>query len=223
VRGAVLAVVAAFAMTACATHPGSAAVVGSASISESRVDDVARALCSAQAGSPQQAQQPQELASRAARQGALNVLIQSELSRQFGDSQGLEPDPSQVSAALAANAASIQALPADRRSVLRDTLRDYAGGQLVLVEAGRRALAKRGGGAKVTQEQAVAEGTRLRDAWAKKVDVSVDPRYGEYKENALQSTSGSLSVPASQRAEDGDSPNPSAGWVAALPASQKCG
>jgi hypothetical protein len=215
--------VAAFAMTACSTHPGSAAVVGSTSISEARVDDVALALCSAQAGSPQQAQQPQELASRAARQGALNVLIEAELSRQFGESEGLEPDPSGVSAALEANAASIQALPADRRAALRDTLRDFTRGQLVLVEAGRRSLSKGGGGAQVTQEQAVAEGTKLRNAWAKKVDVAVDPRYGEFKGNTLQATSGSLSVPATQRAEDGDSPNPSAGWVAALPASQKCG
>ena len=93
-------------MSACATHPGAAAVVGSESISDTHVDDVASALCAAQGGR-QNGQQPQDLASRAARQGALDVLINSSLSRQFGDSQGVQPDQEQVSAALAASAQNI--------------------------------------------------------------------------------------------------------------------
>jgi hypothetical protein len=222
VRGSVLALAAAFVMSSCAAHPGSAAVIGSESISAHEVDDVASALCSAQGSSQQPGQQPQQLASRAARQGALDVLIKSSMSRQYGESQGVQPDQEQVSAALAANAKSIGSLPAAERPVFRRTLRGYAEGQLMLIEVGRRALAKTGA-QNVTEEQAVSEGTKLRNAWAaKNVDVSVDPRFGAYAKNALLNESGSLSVAQSRSATDGGSPDPSQGWVASLPASQKC-
>ena len=92
----------------------------------------------------------------------------------------------------------------------------------MLIEVGRRELAKTGA-QNVTEEQAVSEGTKLRNAWAAKhVDVSVDPRFGAYSKNALLNQSGSLSVAQSQSATDGGSPDPSQGWVASLPASQKC-
>ena len=83
------------------------------SISDSRVDDVASALCAAQGAQARAA--GQDLASRGARQGALDVLIDSALSRQFGASQGVQPDQEQVSAALAANAQNISGLPAEQR------------------------------------------------------------------------------------------------------------
>jgi SurA N-terminal domain len=218
----VLAAVAAavgLALSACSAHPGSAAVVGDESISDSRVDDVASALCAAQSGGQSG---EQDLASRGARQGALDVLINSALSRQYGASQGVQPDQEQVSAALAANAQNISGLPAEHRQDFKDTLREYAEGQLMLIEVGRRELAK-AGTRNATEQQAVSEGTKLRNAWAaRNAEVTVDPRFGEYSKNALLPKSGSLSVAASQSATDGGSPDPSPGWIASLPASQKC-
>lgn len=218
----VLAAVAAavgLTLSACSAHPGSAAVVGDESISDSRVDDVASALCAAQRGGQSGGQ---DLASRGARQGALDVLINSALSRQYGASQGVQPDQEQVSAALAANAQNISGLPAEHRQDFKDTLREYAEGQLMLIEVGRRELAK-AGTRNATEQQAVSEGTKLRNAWAaKNAEVTVDPRFGEYSKNALLPKSGSLSVAASQSATDGGSPDPSPGWIASLPASQKC-
>ena len=216
---AAVAAAAGLALSACSAHPGSAAVVGDESISDSRVDDVASALCAAQGGGQSGGQ---DLASRGARQGALDVLINSALSRQFGASQGVQPDQEQVSAALAANSQNISGLPAEHRQDFKDTLREYAEGQLMLIEVGRRELAK-SGTKNATEQQAVSEGTKLRNAWAaKNADVTVDPRFGEYAHNALLPKSGSLSVAASQSATDGGSPDPSPGWVASLPASQKC-
>ena len=207
------------ALSACSVHPGSAAVVGDESISDSRVDDVASALCAAQGGGQSGGQ---DLASRGARQGALDVLINSALSRQYGASQGVQPDQEQVSAALAANAQNISGLPAEHRQDFEDTLREYAEGQLMLIDIGRRELAK-AGTKNATEQQAVSEGTKLRNAWAaKNADVTVDPRFGEYSKNALLPKSGSLSVAASKSATDGGSPDPSPGWIASLPASQKC-
>ena len=216
---AAVAAAAGLALSACSAHPGSAAVVGDESISDSRVDDVASALCAAQGGGQGGGQ---DLASRGARQGALDVLINSSLSRQYGASQGVQPDQEQVSAALAANAQNISGLPAEHRQDFKDTLREYAEGQLMLIDIGRRELAK-AGTKNATEQQAVSEGTKLRNAWAAKhVKVYVDPRFGEYANNALLTKSGSLSVAASKSATDGGSPDPSPGWVAALPASQKC-
>jgi hypothetical protein len=222
-RGSVLALATVLAVSACSTHPGKAAVVGSDRISTDQVDEVATALCAAQAGGDQNSQQPQELASRAARQGALDVLINSALSRQFGESEGVEPDQKQVAAALAANSESINGLPEKSQQVFTDTLKGYAEGQLMLIEVGRRELAQ-SGAAKPTEEQSIAEGTKLRNKWAAdNADISVDPRFGEYSKNALVSKSGSLSVATSKSATDGGSPDPSQGWVASLPATQKCG
>jgi hypothetical protein len=216
---AAVAAAAGLALSACSAHPGSAAVVGDESISDSRVDDVAGALCAAQSGGQSGGQ---DLASRGARQGALDVLINSALSRQYGAAQGVQPDQEQVSAALAANARNISGLPAEHRQDFKDTLREYAEGQLMLIEVGRRELAK-AGTRNATEQQAVSEGTKLRNAWAaKNVEVTVDPRFGEYSKNALLPKSGSLSVAASQSATDGGSPDPSPGWIASLPASQKC-
>ena len=216
---AAVAAAAGLALSACSAHPGSAAVVGDESISDSRVDDVASALCAAQGGGQSGGQ---DLASRGARQGALDVLINSALSRQYGASQGVQPDQEQVSAALAANEQNISGLPAEHRQDFKDTLREYAEGQLMLIDIGRRELAK-AGTKNATEQQAVSEGTKLRNAWAaKNADVTVDPRFGEYSKNALLPKSGSLSVAASQSATDGSSPDPSPGWIAALPASQKC-
>jgi hypothetical protein len=221
-RGSVLALATVLAVSACSTHPGSAAVVGSDRISTDQVDDVATALCAAQGGG-QNSQQPQELASRAARQGALDVLINSTLSRQFGESQGVQPDQNQVSAALKANSESIKGLPSKSRQVFTDTLRGYAEGQLMLIEIGRRELAKTAA-AEPSEDQSISEGTKLRNKWAAgNADVSVDPRFGEYSKNSLLAKSGSLSVASSKSATDGSSPDPSQGWVSSLPVTQKCG
>lgn len=209
-------------VSACSTHPGQAAVVGSESIADSKLDDVASALCSAQTAG-QQTTQSQQLASRAARQGALDVLINGSLSRQYGASRGVQADQEKVSAALASNAQTISAIPASRRGIFRETLQEYAEGQLMLVTIGKAELAKRGT-QNATDQQAAAAGTQLRDAWvrSKHLTVSVDPRYGTFSQGALRDAHGSLSVPVSSHAVDGAKQSPSSSWVAALPASQKC-
>jgi hypothetical protein len=219
--GAVLAVVCAVGLSGCTMHPGQAALVGSEKISDHKVDDVAQALCSAQSGS-QQTTAAQELSSRAARQGALDVLINASLSRQFGRSRGVHADQEQVSAALTSNAKTISALPKSRRSAFRSTLQRYAEGQLVLIDIGKASLTQ-AGTKSPTDEQSIAAGTKLRDAWAKRhADVTVNPRYGRYSKGALKGGSGSLSAPVSSTAVTGAKADPGQAWVSSLPASQKC-
>jgi hypothetical protein len=216
------AAAAAFVLSGCGVHPGAAAVVGDAVITEHQVDAVAEGLCSANVGGAAANGQPaQDLASRGARQGALQVLLDSELSRQLGEQEGVEPDQEQVSAALARNEQGIAMLPEDQRPAFKDALRTYAEGQLVLLEAGRKSLAEQGQSSP-TDDAALAEGSKLRAAYAKRIDIEVDPRFGTYSDGNVRPESGSLSVAVSSRAFDGQSSDPSAAWVSALPASQKC-
>ena len=217
-RLAALALVAALALAGCGTYPGQAAVVGPVRISSTQVDAVAASLCAANvaggtSGGP--------VASSGARQGALQVLIDSELSRQFGQSRGIKPPQSQIQAAVDRNSSTLQTLPADRRGAFRDALTRYATGQLMLLIIGRRELATQGA-ANITDTQAIAAGSKLRSTYEKKIDVSVDPRYGTFSRGVLSSGSGSLSAPASGNALEALQQNPSPTFLASLPASQTC-
>jgi hypothetical protein len=214
------AVLAACALTACTAHPGAAAVVGSERISDGQLDDVARALCSAQ---NIQSGVSQPLSSRAARQGALSVLINGALSRLYGQANGIRPSQQQVSAAVTANQQTLNSLPAQERSAFENTLRQYAEGQLIEIQAGKRALAAQNSQTIPSSQQALVAGQQVRDAWVRKhVDVSVDPRYGRFVGGALQPANGSLSVAASADAVAGAEANPGQSWVSSLPANQKC-
>lgn len=221
-RGLVLATVAGCALSGCANHPGSAAVVGSERISDSRLEEVAGAFCALASASAQTQQQPLAQVSKTARLQALGVLIDDSLSRQYAAEEGVEPDQEQVSAFLARSKPTLDALPAAERSVFRATLTEYAEAQLSLIEVGRREL-REAGTARPTEQQALAEATRLRRDWAaENADVSVDPRYGRYAQGALQPANGSLSVPVSKDAVAGAAATPGASWAASLPANQKC-
>lgn len=210
---------AALALSGCGLHPGSAAVVGETTITGAEVDDAAAALCSANiTGAKAQGQPAPDLASRGARQAALQLLVDTEISHQFGAEQGVDPARSQVSAALEQNRQTLDLLPESRKPAFEGLLRSYAEGQLMLIAIGRDSLSD----ATADDNAALSEGTKLRNKWATSVDVEVDPRYGSYEQGTLTPASGSLSVPVSPRAAAGANADPAATWVAALPLSQKC-
>jgi hypothetical protein len=210
---------AALALTGCGLHPGAAAVVGDTTISNGEVDDAAAALCSANiTGAKAQGQPAPDLASRGARQAALQLLVDTELSHQFGEEKGVDPARSQVSAALQQNKQALDLLPESRKPAFEDLLRSYAEGQLMLIAIGKQSLAD----ASADDNAALSEGTKLRNKWAKSVDVEVDPRYGTFDQGTLTPASGSLSIPVSQRATAGAGADPAASWVAGLPMTQKC-
>lgn len=217
--GAVLAAVAVvLGLAGCGTHPGSAAVVGDVSIGQDQVDDAATALCAANiSGARAQGQPAPELASRGARSAALQILIDTELSEQYARSEDISPSARAVSEIIAQNGRGIAQLPPSVRPAFRSLLTGFAESQQVL----QQAAAQRVGG-QVPAEQLLAEGARLRQQWARGVTIDVDPRFGEWRRDALAAGSGSLSVPVSDSAVAGANPNPAADFVADLPASQKC-
>jgi hypothetical protein len=218
VKLAALAAGATTVLAGCGIHPGAAAVVESQNISHGQVDDVALAVCSANLAAAQMSNQPPPtIATRESREVALGILIDTEISQQFGEHEGIQPNPSEVSEAVAQNEAGLDMLPQDRREVFRTTLREYAAGQLILIEAGRSEL-----GADAPEEEAIERGVALRNAFADTLDVEVDPRYGRFEDGRLQRGGAALSVPASRTAQAGDQDRPGDAFVGQLPASQKC-
>lgn len=223
VRLSVMAAAAMVALSGCASlHPGAAAVVDSSTISHGEVDDVTMALCSANiTGAEAQGQPAPDLATRGAREGALQVLLESELSRQFGEEMHVGADERLLSQALAQNEQNVALLPEDRRDDFRSALRKYAGGQLILIEIGRQSLTEQGQ-AEVTDDLAIAEGQRLRGEFVATIEIEVDPRYGTFAEGTFETGGSELSVPASDGGLAGAKADPGPGFVAALPASQRC-
>lgn len=221
VRVSVLAAGAVLLLAGCGMNPGAAAVVGDTRISDDQVDDAASALCAANiAGAAAQGQPKPELATRGARQAALSLLIDSELSQQFGEAHDIDPPKAEISNALAQNQQTVDALPEERRDAFVELLRGYVEAQLIVQEAGREAA-----GPGAAPEQLAAAGTQRRDQWLAEqgVEVELDPRFGEYRDGGIDGSGGSLSVPVTDRAVAGDSTEPSPDWVSDLPMSQKCG
>lgn len=216
---AVLAAVATTVMSGCAgMTPGAAAVVGPETITHEQVDDVALAVCSANIASAKLSGQPAPtLATRGARETALQILVETELSHQFGEARGVEASQRDVAEAVAQNENGIAMLPAGQRADFREALRGYAEGQLILIAAGRRAL-----GPDTPEDEAIAEGRRLRSQFVKTIDVEVDPRYGRYEDQRVKPGGTSLSVPASAEARAGERAQPSQTYIATLPATQRC-
>lgn len=215
---AALAAGAATVLAGCGLHPGAAAVVESTTISHDEVDDVALAVCSANLATARASNQPlPTLPSRAAREVALSILLDTELSQRFGEEQGVQANAQQVSQAVAQNETGLAMLPEDQREDFRTALRDYAEGQLMLIEVGRESL-----GSRVSDDEAIAEGARLRAEYVAGLDVEVDPRFGRFEEGMFQRGGSALSVAASDSARAGDTDEPDPGFVATLPASQQC-
>lgn len=217
-RLGVLAAGAALLLTGCGTiHPGTAALVGDTRITHDEVDRVAEALCavnlaSAQVGGPQSV-----TAIRGAREAALQILIESELSQQFGERRGVEADPARLAAEMQASANTLGMLDDEDERVFSRALRDYVEGQLILIEVGRET-----GGEDLQDNEAIARANQQRAGFVRGLDVEVDPRYGQFVNGALRRGGTELSVAASDKARQGLRARPTEGFVADLPPTQQC-
>lgn len=202
--------------------PGSAIEVEDTRISHERVDSVAAALCAANLESAAaRGEAPPIIPARGAREGALQVLLDTALSHAFGEERGVEPNQNLVSMAMAQNEVGLRLLPPDRREAFSTALREYAEGQAMLIEVGRQSL-EDAGRTDVTDQEALAEGERLRAEFVESADVEIDPRYGSFESGELRLGGQSLSVAVSDTARQAGNPNAGAAWAAQLPASLQC-
>lgn len=220
-KALVTAAVATLTVSGCGgVAPGTAIEVEDTSVTHERVDAVAAALCSANLESAAaRGEAPPVIPARGAREGALQVLLDIALSQEFGEALGVEPNQNLVSRAMGQNEVGLRLLPEDRREAFRTALREYAEGQAMLIQAGRQSL-EEGGAATVSDEQALAEGERLRAEFVESADVQIDPRYGSFESGELRLGGQSLSVAVSDGARQAGNPN--AAFAAQLPASLQC-
>lgn len=214
---AVVAVLGMLVLSSCGNNaPGVAAQVEGDQITDSQVDDFAQVLCELNSGAGSQGAGASATPTKQLRFQALQILMGNDLALDVIDPGSV--DPEQVSAAVEQAAASRDALPSSLRGVFEDVVEEFATAQLGLTALGRESL-QGAGEKKIDDQAALAEGDRLRTAYARNADVSVDPRFGTFSDGTLQPSDGSLSVAVSKAAVDGASPE---GSGTDLPANLTC-
>ncbi len=184
-RAAAAAAGAVVLLAGCAsgTHPGAAASVGDTEISLGRLDDVVTAVTKAQG-------QPISPTS------ALQLMINAELSRQVAEQRSVSVSDAEVASAVKQvipDAALLDKFEKD--PVANDFLRDFTRGQIDLV--------KIGGASGITDpaaREAAQKGARIITEAAGTIGVDVNPRYGRWTGDKIDATSGSLSTPFQQAA-----------------------
>ncbi len=198
--------------------PGVAATVDGDRITDDKVDDFALVLCSlgglpgTESGTP----------TRTARFSSLQILLANELAADVGDVD--EVEQAGVRQTVESLAAARETVPAEVRDTFDEVVREFAAAQQAILELGRESLQAEGqGGEAVNDEAAFAEGDRLRSEYAERADIEIDPRYGTVEDGILTPAGGSLSVAVSDLAVSGAAEQTEDGFVAQLPATQKCG
>jgi hypothetical protein len=218
-----LALVGALTLGGCGTlPPGTASVVGGTKISRSDVNELSDAQCAGitAAGKTQQGQS-QETPRKQVVQQSLSLLMDTELSLQYAESEGVKPRPEQVAAAATATEAFIQTLPEKYHAFMHDFVERWAAGRDVMIQIGEKAT---GQTADANNAQDLLNaGMAKREPWLKTVDIDTDPRYGPAGIGWPGGADPSVSKAVSSFAKSAGKSQPDPAWVSALPAGQKCG
>lgn len=205
----------ALVLTGCAgPAPGVAAQVGEDRITLDEVDAFAQVLCALDTGAQQSSP------TRAARVGALEILLSNELA--FDLAEGVDVDQAAVNQALDSLGASRQVVPEDLVGTFDQVAGDFARAQASVLAVGREASVE-AGESQPSDQLAFNTGERLRQEYAEAADIEVDARFGEFVDGQLLPTEGSLSVPVSDLAVQTTAQQPTADLTELLPESQICG
>jgi hypothetical protein len=220
---AAAAVTALLALSGCGDSlpPGTASVVNGYTITRQQVDDLAAAQCAGVRTAAQQGQ-GQAVPRRQLTQRALGLLIDIRLNLDYGASLGLHPRPSQVAADYGQVQQLIKALPARYRAYLSKVFHAWARGRDMVEQVGE---ATTGTTVNATNaEQVLNAGYAKRETWLKKdASIHTDPVYAPGKIGWPGEGDSSVSKPVSSFARSASKAQPSASFVAGLPAGQRCG
>ncbi len=212
---------AALVLSGCGTvPPGAAAVVDGTKITNSDVEELADSQC-AGAELAADTPQPQTITRKQLNQRSLRLLMDIVLSLKYAEKEGLSPRPDSAAAIYAQVEQLVKALPKKHQESTAATFHRWADATDVLIQEGERAT-----GQKETpqnQQDLLNAGYQKREAWRKKVEIEMDPRYGPSDEGWPGSGDGSVSKASSSFAKDANAEQPDATWIGTLPASQKCG
>ena len=203
-------------LSGCAgLHPGAAATIGDESIRRSQVDDVTRISCDLGVG---QTAQPRSAVSR----DIVNAMVTTRVDTQYAESVDASYDKAQLQSRVQQLKDSLTKLSTEDRDLYVQVVSDYLRSQLMLTDAGTKALQKKGT-AKPSADEALNEGAKLAGAWAKKhLDVQIDPRYNPGTSGQAGGGDGSISRPVSPYAKSA-SGAAKPDFVTALPSELRCG
>jgi len=216
------AAVALLACSACGSDltPGTASVVNGSRITEDQVTDLADAQCTAADIAAESGQSSAMAVSRVKKQ-SLGLLIDVELSQQFGEKEGIEPDEALAEGFYGQLEQGIAPLPGKTRTVLEDVFGEWAEGRAILVQAGSEATGEKP--SLTNLEQLTNAGLTARGDVLKDTQVDTDPRYAPNEDGFPGAGDGSVSKASSDFAKSAEAEQPDAAWAGALPAGQTCG
>jgi hypothetical protein len=208
-------------LTGCGQlDPGAAADVNGTRISDQQVTDLAEAQCTAADRAAKGGQSTTMAVSRVRAQ-SLGLLMDTELSLQYGKEEGIKPQKGLVDGFFNQLEQGIDPLPEKARTVLTDVFTKWAEGRAILVEAGSEATGQQVSFTNV--DQLVAAGLKERDGFLREAEITTDPRYSPNKQGFPGGGDGSVSRPGSDFAKSAGAAQPDPEWVSGLPENQKCG
>lgn len=201
--------------------PGTASVVNGARITDAQVNDLADAQCVLRGTLTKSGAAPATSAARV-RQESLGLLMDAELSQQFGKASKITADKLLTNGFFGQVEPVFAPLPKKAREEFTSVFQDWSKGRAILVQAGSKST-----GTQPTLQnldQLLNAGLQARDAWLKKVRIDTDPRYAPDKRGLPGGGGdGSVSKASSSFAKGGSATELDQKWVTGLPASQKCG
>ena len=201
--------------------PGAASVVNGHTITTQQVDDLAAAQCAGVEAAAKQGQ-GQAVPRKQLTQRALGLLIDIRLNLDYGASLGLHPRPGQVATDFAQVEPLINALPAKYRADLTSVFHDWARGRDMVEQVGEASTGTTATTANA--EQVLNAGYAKRETWLKKdASINTNPVYAPGKIGWPGEGDSSVSKPVSSFAKSASKAQPSAAFVAGLPAGQRCG
>jgi hypothetical protein len=220
VRGAVPLAAIALLASACGTTPGTATEVNGTRITTAEVQELAGAQCDLRKQLVKNGQAPAASASRV-RQESLEVLMDTELSHQFGESEGIKVNPALAKALFEQVKPLFEPLPEQSRNVFLDVFEGWSEGRAILVQAGGEALGQPVSPTNI--QQALDAGVQARESWLEDADIKTDPSFAPGKDGFPSYGSGSASRAVSDFAKGSAAQEQDPAWVNGLPAKQKCG
>lgn len=216
-RSAGAAAAAVLLLSSCGgTAPGVAAQVEGDQITDDQVDDFAGVLCAIGGVPGTESGVP----TKTARFASLQILMGNELTADLADLDAVPAEA--VAAILEGMAPARETLSGSEQETFDEVAEEFARAQAAVIQLGRESLSSAGQATEIPEEEAYAEGQALISAYAQEADIEIDPRFGEVVDGVLQPSTGSMSVPVSDLAVQGASPEAGEGLVSLLPASQKC-
>ena len=200
--------------------PGTASDVNGTRITTTRVSDVAAAQCDLRDVLTKKQLAPAITAAQVNRE-SLSLLMDTELTKQFGASEGIDVDKLVAKSFLDQVQPLFTDLPADSKSLMNDVFGAWADSRSILVAAGSDATGEQPSPSNL--DKLLQAGLQQRQTWLKKADITTDPRYGPDKDGYPSRDSASVSKARSTFAVDSEKETPSPAFLSGLPPNQKCG